>query len=253
MENLTAEGRAIYDTVTAAAATQAQHMQDMVALITESVNSAVDAAVARTVDSAMRSCVSKATADMQVYTDGVESSLQWNMDALRAQLGLAAPADESLLHHRSTASDAEIGPNGHGGASIPRRQGVGASGPYIPPPARGNQAQSHSLGMPRSFEIDDDTANRSSYTRMPKMDIPSFDGDHPKLWQLQCEDYFEMYNTPQHLWVRLASLQFTGSAAKWLSSIQSSIRKFTWLEFSQEVVLRFGRSLMKLIQINCIT
>jgi hypothetical protein len=78
---------------------------------------------------------------------------------------------------------------------------------------------------------------------MPKMDIPSFDGDHPKLWQLQCEDYFEMYNTPQHLWVRLASLQFTGSAAKWLSSIQSSIRKFTWLEFSQEVVLRFGRSL----------
>jgi hypothetical protein len=77
---------------------------------------------------------------------------------------------------------------------------------------------------------------------MPKMDVPKFDGEHPKLWQVQCEDYFEMYNTAPKLWVRLASLQFSGPAARWLSSVQSSIRKFTWSEFSQEVVLRFGRN-----------
>lgn len=72
--------------------------------------------------------------------------------------------------------------------------------------------------------------------------MPRLDGDHPKLWQIQCEDYFDMYNTAPHLWVRLASLQFSGPAARWLSSVQNSIRKYTWSEFSQEVVLRFGRN-----------
>jgi hypothetical protein len=77
---------------------------------------------------------------------------------------------------------------------------------------------------------------------MPKMDVPKFDGDHPKLWQIQCEDYFEMYETAPSLWVRLASLQFSGPAARWLASIKSSIRKYTWPEFAREVVLRFGRN-----------
>jgi hypothetical protein len=77
---------------------------------------------------------------------------------------------------------------------------------------------------------------------MPKMDVPRFDGEHPKLWQIQCEDYFDMYGTSPALWVRLASLQFTGPAARWLSSMKSSIRRFTWPEFCHEVVQRFGRN-----------
>jgi hypothetical protein len=75
--------------------------------------------------------------------------------------------------------------------------------------------------------LDDDTADNHYHTRMPRMDVPRFDGENPKLWQLQCEDYFEMYNTSPHLWVRLASLQFSGPAARWLSSVQNSIRKYT--------------------------
>jgi hypothetical protein len=51
-----------------------------------------------------------------------------------------------------------------------------------------------------------------------------------------------MYEIAPALWVRLASLQFTGPAARWLSSMKSSIRKFTWSEFCQEVVLSFGRN-----------
>jgi hypothetical protein len=46
---------------------------------------------------------------MQVYTDGVESTLQQGLDLIRAHLGLAA-SDESGPLHRTTASDAEIGP-----------------------------------------------------------------------------------------------------------------------------------------------
>jgi hypothetical protein len=50
------------------------------------------------------------------------------------------------------------------------------------------------------------------------MDVPRFDGEHPKLWQIQCEDYFEMYETSPVLWVRLASLQFIGPATRHLSN-----------------------------------
>jgi hypothetical protein len=121
---------------------------------------------------------------------------------------------------------------------------VGTQGPYIPPPARGTPHHPHHSApiTPRSFELDDDAADYTPRHRMPKMDVPRFDGDQPKLWQIQCEDYFEMYGTAPALWARLASLQFTGPAARWLSSIKSSIRKYTWSEFSQEVVCRFGRN-----------
>jgi hypothetical protein len=220
MENLSEKGRAIYSTVTAAAAAQQEsHKLDVEALIVQSVNSAVDAAMARTVDAAIRSCVNKATADMRTYADGVESTLQQGLGALRAQLGLAAQADEPDPLSRTAAGDAETGPDGHRTNPTTRRQGVVASGLYVPPPARGNRQNHSHTNTPRSFDLDDDTADNHYHTRMPRMDVPRFDGENPKLWQLQCEDYFEMYNTSPHLWVRLASLQFSGPAAHWLSSV----------------------------------
>lgn len=199
--------------------------------------------MARAEDSTVRACVSKAQADMQVYTDGVESTLQQGLDSIRAHLGLAA-SDESGPLHRTTASDAEIGASGQREAQIPRRPAVGTQGPYILPPARGTRHHPHHSApiTPRSFELDDDAADYTPRHRMPKMDVPRFDGDQLKLWRIQCEDYFEMYGTAPALWVRLASLQFTGPADRWLSSIKSSIRKYTWSEFSQEVVCRFGRN-----------
>jgi hypothetical protein len=51
-----------------------------------------------------------------------------------------------------------------------------------------------------------------------------------------------MYETSPVLWVRLASLQFIGPATRWLSSLKSTIRKFTWSKFCQEVVTQFGRN-----------
>jgi hypothetical protein len=101
---------------------------------------------------------------------------------------------------------AETGPEGHHGILTTRRQGVGAFGPYIPPPERGIRSHHNCVSAPRSFDLTEDTTDRPSRTRMPKMDVPRFDGEHPKLWQIQCEDYFEMYETAPALWVRLASL-----------------------------------------------
>jgi hypothetical protein len=30
--------------------------------------------------------------------------------------------------------------------------------------------------------------------KLPKMNSPRFDGDHPKLWQSRYENYFDMYS-----------------------------------------------------------
>jgi hypothetical protein len=111
---------------------------------------------------------------------------------------------------------------------------------YVPPPRRGNQPNQNSSVVPRSFDVTDDTVDYASHSRMPKMEVPRFDGEQPKLWQIQCEDYFDMYGKAP-LWVRLASLQFSGATTRWLSSVKSSIRKYTWAEFSQEIVLQSMR------------
>jgi hypothetical protein len=243
MENLSSEGQEIYDTVKSTTAdAHGQHRQDIVALIKESVTAAVDSAMTRTVDPSIRSYITKAMADMQVYADGVKSTMQGNLELLREQIGLAAHSVEPDQLTRTTAGVAEIGPDGHHAATTSRRPGVGASRPYISPPARGIRSHPTNSTAPRSFDLTDDTADPRSRSCMPKMDVPRFDGEHPKLWQIQCEDYFEMYETSPVLWVRLVSLQFTGPAARWLSSLKSTIRKFTWSEFCQVVAARFGRN-----------
>ena len=136
MENLSEEGRAIYDTVAKAAEVRYEkQQQDLRAMISSSINEALDSAMERRIEPMIRSCTSRAQADMQVYADGVEATLQQNLEAVRIQVGLAAAEDPDL--HRTTASDAETGPDGHRGTTTTRRPGVGAAGPYIPPPARG--------------------------------------------------------------------------------------------------------------------
>ena len=51
---------------------------------------------------------------------------------------------------------------------------------------------------------------------LPKLDFPSFDGDNPQFWKTRCEKYFEVYSVPSELWVWVATLHFTGNAARWL-------------------------------------
>jgi hypothetical protein len=101
--------------------------------------------------------------------------------------------------NKAAAGVVEIGPDGHNHPPITWRQGVGPHRPYIPPPARANHAAQVHSHAPCSFDIDDDIADHHFRDRMPKMDVPCFDGEHPKLWQLQCEDNFEMYNKTLHM------------------------------------------------------
>ena len=99
MESLTPEGKAIYDTITAATAAaaatqQEQQRKDLGVLITNAVNAAMESIVSVRIDNAI--------ANMTAYADGVESSLQQHLTVLREQVGLAAHTDDPDLTTRTT-------------------------------------------------------------------------------------------------------------------------------------------------------
>jgi hypothetical protein len=73
------------------------------------------------------------------------------------------------------------------------------------------------------------------------MPFPPFDGENPRLWLTQSEDYFDLYNVDPHMWIHVARMNFTGSAARWLQSIVTRLKFCSWSEFSQMLLERFGR------------
>lgn len=81
----------------------------------------------------------------------------------------------------------------------------------------------------------------SSMGRLPKINFPQFDGSQPQLWKRQCESYFEMYETEPAMWVKVASMHFSGRASRWLQSVEKRLRQFGWEEFCGLIHDRFGR------------
>jgi hypothetical protein len=52
--------------------------------------------------------------------------------------------------------------------------------------------------------------------RMPKLNSPEFDGENPRLWIKHSKDYFELCQVESRAWIKIASMYFTKSAARWL-------------------------------------
>jgi hypothetical protein len=44
-----------------------------------------------------------------------------------------------------------------------------------------------------------------------------------------------------HRWIQFATMHFTKSVARWLTSVDSRLRVATWPEFSRLLLDRFGR------------
>lgn len=59
------------------------------------------------------------------------------------------------------------------------------------------------------------------------MEIPKFDGMNPKLWKKNCESYFDVYAMPSEVWVKMAVMNFTGSAAFWSQSVETILKRCT--------------------------
>lgn len=75
----------------------------------------------------------------------------------------------------------------------------------------------------------------------PDVEFHKFDGSNPRLWITRCETYFDVCQTDPTLWVRLATMCFTGSAASWFQTMKSTITNMSWESFVIAVCNRFDR------------
>jgi len=75
---------------------------------------------------------------------------------------------------------------------------------------------------------------------LPKMQFPTFDGENPKIWIDNCENYFTIYTIPERLWVTTASMHLQGNAAMWWQAYKQTHRKISWKDFCSTVQSKFG-------------
>jgi hypothetical protein len=76
---------------------------------------------------------------------------------------------------------------------------------------------------------------------LPKLDFPSFDGENPQFWKARCEKYFDVYGLQPEMWVRVATLHFTGNAARWLQVHEKHHDIANWKGLCELLLEKFGR------------
>jgi hypothetical protein len=81
----------------------------------------------------------------------------------------------------------------------------------------------------------------SYHHAIPQFDFSRFDGSNPKLWIKQVETYFDLYSIPLHNWVKLATINFKGTAAFWMQTIEINLHQCPWDELCHHVISRFDR------------
>jgi hypothetical protein len=72
-----------------------------------------------------------------------------------------------------------------------------------PPPLRDPMNQYNGPQPP-------DVGLESELGKLPRLNFPSFDGENPKLWQKRCEDYSVMYGVSHRVWIKVATMSFSG-------------------------------------------
>lgn len=64
----------------------------------------------------------------------------------------------------------------------------------------------------------------------------------------RCETYFEIYAVDPRVWVKMATMNLTGSAALWYQALNTPTEKLTWEAFVQAACSRFDRDEFNLLQ-----
>lgn len=140
---------------------------------------------------------------------------------------------------------ATSGPRGHREEHPHRSTGFGVVYTTLtPPPVTGTENLMKPISTSNGSS---DSAGRDRCiaslinSAMPNMSFPQFDGSNPRLWIKNCETYFEVYEVDFYLWVRLATMNLTGSAALWLQTVHSTVYNLPWADFAVAICARFGR------------
>ena len=85
------------------------------------------------------------------------------------------------------------------------------------------------------------TIGNARFGKLRKINFPVFYGDNPKLWLSKSKDYFELCQVDPSMWIKVSTMHVTDSAARWLQLVEKQVKSCGWDEFSQLVLIRFGR------------
>jgi hypothetical protein len=190
----------------------------------------------------------------------VVADLQGQVEALRVRIERYAPYFEGSAASTPTA-EADVDP---GGRAAPRPTDGVAFGNVSEP---SGHRQQHDIGRSvlgpapgtippvtgvnlltrpgvTNFDLTDGRDHRASHHNwaLPKLDFPSFDGDNPQFCRCtKCEKYFAVYGLQSDLWVRVATLHFTGNAARWLQVQEKKGTVWGWDSLCSMLFEKFGR------------
>ena len=117
---------------------------------------------------------------------------------------------------------------GPGVANQYRESGFGVVSTLIHSPVKGEHPLPKPPVPPPTMHASSSDPPNSGYhgnsnSKIPKVDFPRFDGDHPKLWLSDCLDYFSLYHVESTSWVQIARLHFVGAAKRWYNSVESQL------------------------------
>lgn len=100
----------------------------------------------------------------------------------------------------------------------------------------------HKTEQPKShkYKTEQHKPGALPHHTLPKMHFPPFDGTSPHIWIDKCQDYFTMYNIPEHLWMTAASMHLDGNAAKWFRAFKRNHPTISWKQFCDTVQTQFG-------------
>ena len=76
----------------------------------------------------------------------------------------------------------------------------------------------------------------------PKIEFPKFDGENLKLWQQQCETYFEVFRVQPCLRTQYGVLGFQGNVALWFQGVEAQGRVENWEGMCRLVHDYFGKN-----------
>ena len=91
------------------------------------------------------------------------------------------------------------------------------------------------------LELNDSTPNMIR-SMNPKLDIPRFNGQQPRMWMKKCMRYFELCRIPNENWVNLASLHMTDKAESWVCNYLAVRKNVEWNDFIIDLTARFKDS-----------
>lgn len=149
----------------------------------------------------------------------------------------------TAAHLAATSLEAASGPERHYFAHAHRGPGHGVVTTLVPSPVIGAKMLPNLTPIPFSLagasNMDTSYGSPNLNALLPQLDFSSFDGSSPKIWIKKCENFFEVYAIPPHLWMKFSTMYFTGSVAFWLQAMKATAINSSWAELWQAICCRF--------------